>query len=330
MTTVAEAKQSVRTSTLGRISKAAPYAMLALFLIELVAFSILAPGTFATATNFNAIASNSAILGLVTLALLVPLIAGEIDASLPAALTVTSLTAASLMSVYSWPLLPAVLAALVVAVAIGLANGIAVVKLNVPSLITTLGTFTILLAVISGLGGGRVIVEGLPVETLKALSEPRPLGLPLPLWYLTVVALCVWFLTEHTPVGRYWSAIGSSPSAARMAGLRTDRLRLLAFGTGGLLAGIAGIVQLVKSQAGSPNIGADLLFPSLTAAFLSAAAFRLGAYNVRGALLSIALIQFGITGLILMGTPYWTDQLFTGTALILSLVIVRLMRRWTT
>jgi ribose transport system permease protein len=324
-----DAKKSFKTIAFESLSGAAPYAMLALFVVELVFFSVLAPGTFATVVNFNAIATNAAILGLVTMALLVPLIAGEIDASLPAALTVTSLSAASLMANYAWPLLPAVLVAVLLSVAIGLANGFAVVKLKVPSLITTLGSFTILMAVISGLGGGRVIVEGLPVETLKSLAEPRPLGLPLPLWYLAAVALLLWFVTEQTRIGRYWRAIGSSEPAARMAGIQTDRMRLLAFGFGGLLAGLAGIVQLIKAQAGSPNVGADLLFPGLTAAFLSAAAFRLGAYNVRGALLSIALIQFGITGLILIGTPYWADQIFTGVALILSLVIVRVMRRWT-
>jgi ribose transport system permease protein len=216
---------------------------------------------------------------------------------------------------------------LVTGTAIGLCNGLLVVKFRVPSLITTLGSFTIMTAAITGLASGRVIEQGLPKDTLALLSEPRPLGLPLPLFYLAVVALFVWYVTEHTPIGRHWKAIGSSEPGARMAGIRTERYKLLAFAAGGFLAGIAGIVQLLKAQLGSPNVGPDLLFPGLTAAFLSAAAFRLGSYNVRGALLSIALIQFGITGLILIDAPYWMDQVFTGGALILSLAIVRVMRR---
>lgn len=311
----------------GWIAQAAPYGMVFLLIAELIFFSIMAPDTFATRASFNVIVSNSAILGLIVLALLVPLIAGEIDASLPAVLTVASLSAAALMSHLGWPLLPAVLASVLVATCIGFCNGLLVVRFRVPSLITTLGSFTILTAAITGLASGRAIEAGLPKETLQFLSEPKPLGLPLTMYYLLIVAVIVWYVTETTPMGRHWKAIGSSAPAARMAGIRSDRYTLLAFAAGGFLAGIAGTVQLFKAQLGTPNVGPDLLFPGLTAAFLSAAAFKLGSYNVRGAILSIAVIQCGITGLILIGAPYWMDQIFTGSALILSLAIVRVMRR---
>ncbi|MGL4321004.1 MAG: ABC transporter permease, partial [Paracoccaceae bacterium] len=159
--------------------KAAPYGMVVLLIAELIFFSTLAPETFATRASFNVVVSNSAILGLIVMALLVPLIAGEIDASLPAVLTVASLTAAALMSHLAWPLLPALLVAMAVATGIGLCNGLLVVKFRVPSLITTLGTFTILTAAITGLASGRVIEAGLPKATLQLLSEPKPLGLPM-------------------------------------------------------------------------------------------------------------------------------------------------------
>jgi ribose transport system permease protein len=325
-TDVATGKSALAATRQQLMGRLAPYSMVILFVVELLVFSILAPTTFATQANLNVVANSSVILGLITLALLVPLLAGEIDASLPAVLTVTSLTAAALMSYLQWGFVPAVLAALVIATLIGTVNGLMVVKLNIPSLIATLGTFTIVTAAITGLASGRVIEKGLPTEILKLLSEPKPLGLPLPLYYLVAVAVLLWFVTEHTALGRYWKAIGTSEPSARMAGIKTNKMRLLAFAIGGFFAGVAGIAQLTKAQLGSPNVGPDLLFPGLTAAFLSAAAFRLGSYNVRGALLAIAVIQFGVTGLILVGAPYWSDQIFTGLALILSLVIVRVLR----
>ena len=326
--TAPSAELSKAMSLKQRVGSAAPYGMIVILIIELVFFSILAPNTFATRASFYAVASNSAILGLTTMALIVPLIAGEIDASLPAVLTVTSLTAASLMSYFGWPLILAVPFSIVVSTLIGTANGLLVVKLKVPSLITTLGSFTILTAAITGLASGRVIEKNLPVNLLAALSTPKLLGLPLTLYYLAAVAIFVWYLTEHTPIGRYWKAIGSSEESARMAGIRTEPVKLLAFSVGGFFAGIAGTVALFKAQHASPNVGPDFLFPALTAAFLSSAAFRLGTYNVRGAILSIVIIQFGITGLILIGAPYWMDQIFTGSALVLSLVIVRVLRQW--
>jgi ribose transport system permease protein len=208
------------------VGKLAPYGMVVLLAFELAMFSYLAPNTFATTASMNVVASSSAILGLITIALLVPLIAGEIDASLPAVLTVTSLTAASLMSQFSWPLVAAVAASVLLATLIGFINGFLVVRFKVPSLITTLGTFTILIAVITGLAGGRVIEDGLPADTLAMLSEPKPLGIPLPLIYLAVTAFVVWYITEQTPIGRQWKAVGSSTSSAHMVGIQTGRVQL--------------------------------------------------------------------------------------------------------
>jgi ribose transport system permease protein len=306
-----------------------PYGMVLLVVSELVLFSIWAPNTFPTATNFRAVIANQVILGLIVLAILVPLIAGERDASLPAVVAVTSLTAATLMANQAWPLIPSIIVALLFAAVIGFINGWIVVKVGVSSLVTTLGTFTILTGLITALAGGRTISNGLPKKALERLANPRLLGLPLPVYYLLAVAIVVWYVTERTPLGRQWQAVGSSEPAARMAGLRTDRLRILAFTAGGFLAGVAGVVQLVRSQVGSPNIGPNLLFPAFAAAFLGATAFRPGKFNVRGAMLSVALLSFGVVGLIMVGAPYWVDQLFNGGALILSLVLVRYLRRET-
>jgi ribose transport system permease protein len=225
-----------------------PYGMVLLVAFELVLFSVWAPETFPTAVNFRAVIANQVILGLLVLAMLVPLIAGELDASLPAVLTVTSLISASLISSQGWPLIASIAASMLLATLIGLVNGLVVVKIGVSSLVTTLGTFTILTGLITGLAGGRTITDGLPKATLKRFADPRLLGLPLPVYYLAVVAFVVWYVTERTPLGRHWQAVGSCEPAARMAGLRTDRLRVLAFTAGGFLAGIAGVVQLVKAQ----------------------------------------------------------------------------------
>lgn len=305
------------------ISRVLPYAMAGLLVVELVVFSLLAPTVFATPTNFLVVLTNQVVPGILTLAILVPLIAGEFDASLAAVLTVSCLISAWTMSNLGWSLPVAIVVSLALSALIGALNGLVVVVFKVSSLVATLGMFTILTALISGLAGGRTIGENLPTGALAALSEPKPLGIPLPIYYLLAVALLVWYLTERTPVGRYWRAIGSSDASARMSGLRTNRLRMLAFIVGGFLAGLAGTVQLFKAQLGTPNIGPNLLFPALAAAFLGAAAFKLGSFNVWGALLAVLLVQFGTTGLIIIGAPYWLDQVFSGLILVISLVLVR-------
>ena len=310
-----------------RFRAVAPHTMLVILIVEVLGFSVLSPDEFFTSANFRTTLSAQAVLGILTVALLMPLIAGEFDVSLAMVFTTTMVVAAELEVHQAWPLWLAALVALLLAAVIGILTGAIVVFTRADSLVVTLGTMTLLRGFTEAITKGETTtITGGGREILRKLTSPVPLGIPLPVFYLVLVAAVVWFVTEQTPVGRYLYAVGGSAEGARLAGLKTDWLRIGAFGAGGLLSGLAGLLQLAKSTTAGANIGAGFLFPALAAAFLGAASFRLASFNVRGSLVAILLLAVGVTGLRMSGAPLWIDGVFNGAALILAVAVVRFTR----
>jgi ribose transport system permease protein len=307
--------------------RVAPFAMLLALLLEVGLFSALLPGEFATAANFRTTLGTQAVLGILTLGMMMPLIAGEFDVSLAMVFTTSMVVAAHLEANQGWPLWLAALTAVVVATSIGALSGAIVVITRADSLVVTLGMLTVLRGLTEAITeGDTTTVAGASGDLLRNVSNPAPLGVPLPVYYLAFVAGVVWYVTEQTTLGRYWHAVGGSVEGARLTGLRVDRLRIGAFALGGLLAGLAGLLQLAKSATAGANFGAGFLFPALSAAFLGAAGFRLGAFNVRGAITAILLLAVGVTGIRMSGAPLWIDEVFNGAALVVAVATVRLIR----
>jgi len=91
-------------------------------------------------------------------------------------------------------------------------------------------------------------VAGITVDFTK-FGRDKFLTLPLPVFYLAAVAFVLWYLLGHTPFGRYLYAIGANPNAARLAGLKVGRMKLIAFMISGMLASFAGIVLTMQLGA---------------------------------------------------------------------------------
>jgi ribose transport system permease protein len=299
------------------------YALLAMLLLEVCVFSLLAPSEFGTFANLRATLLGEPALGILTLAVLIPLIAGEFDVSLAAVFTTAMLVAGSLIASTSLPLMAALAAAVAISALIGAVTGFLVVITRANSLIVSLGMMILLRGFAEALTEGSTInVRSESADSLRLFSSGLLYGFG-PVLCLAAVALLVWYTTEMTPLGRRWHAVGGSPEGARLLGLNTDALRIGAFAAGGGLAGLAGIVQLSGSLAATPSFGSGFLFPAIAAAFLGAAGFRIGTFNVMGSLVAIFVLSVGVTGIKTLGAPNWIDGVFYGGALIAAVAIVR-------
>ena len=89
----------------------------------------------------------------------------------------------------------------------------------------------------------------------------------MPVVYLLLVALVVWYVLEHTPLGRYMYALGGSKEASRLAGLNVARLTVITFTLTGFLCGVGGVIQAASLGVGNPSVGPPLLLPAFAAAF---------------------------------------------------------------
>lgn len=303
-----------------RLSK---YAIVVALVAVIGLFSFLRPETYFAIGNFGSIMQANSSIVLVSLALMLPLITGHFDLSVATMAGFGGVLAAGLLSfgiISSWPL--AILIVAVVGALVGLVNGFLVAVLKLHSLVVTLGTQTLLFGAILWFSRGQVIYDGLPAGFL-AVGQSRPLGIPLPFYYALVVAIILWFVLYYRPVGRRLYAIGGSEDAARLTGINVEKSVIGAFVVGGVLAGLAGVVQVSQNGSASPTSGAEFLLPAIAACFLGETSIRRGFYNVWGTFVAVFLVAAGTSGLFMLGARVWVQPVFNGVVLIGAVILAK-------
>ena len=194
-----------------------------LWALFIIVFGIWVPDQFLTSATLHSVAAQQAVTGIVALAILIPLAAGLYDLSVGATAGLVSVTTVVLMNDHGWSPVPAMAFGMGVALTIGLTNAFIVVRLGVNSFIATLGVSSILSAT-------QVIVshnaQPLPPtgEAWNNFTQTTVGGFQIVVLYMLIIAVVLWWLTAHTPAGRYLYAIGGNPEAARLSGVRIQKL----------------------------------------------------------------------------------------------------------
>jgi len=295
----------------------------ALYLLGLIflIFGLWIPETFLTSATFKLVLSDQVVIGLLGLAVLIPLSAGAFD------LSCGSMLAFSLV-VVSWfeqetglNGIVSSLLALGACVVAGFLSGLVVVKFRVNSFIATLGMSQVLAAATLYISGNRQIT-GVFSSTFLEFGRKELLGIPIVVYYLAAIALVIWYVLEWTPLGRHLLATGANHDAARLAGVRTDRMVWGGLVASAFIAGIAGLVYGAKVGSFSNTFGTPLLFPAFAAVFFGATQFKTRA-NVWGTLIAVYALAFGVKGLQLAfeGGVYWITPLFNGLALLIAVAL---------
>ncbi len=284
----------------------------------IILFSVWQPKLFPTGATVHSVAANRAIVALLALGVLVPLIGGVFDLAIGATANLATLSAVLLIS-RGYNIAVAAVIAILIGTLIGAINGFIVVKLRVGSFIATLGMASVLAAT-------QIIVTGnkqprTPVDSAwDAFTQTKVLGFQIVVVYMLVIGFVLWWALSRTPAGRYLYAIGSSPEAARLSGVRVDYYTWISLIASGTIAGIAGV--LYASLTGpSLSYGPSLLLPAFAAVFLGSTQFIPGRYNVWGTILAIYVLATGVKGLQLVTDVVWLDLMFSGVALIAAVAV---------
>jgi ribose transport system permease protein len=320
----AETRARARTAVDPR-DLVARYAVVLVLALMILIFSLLRPNTFASIPTLKSIAVTESVLLVVALGVVVALAAGEFDLSVASVLGFTGGLLAHLTAIEGWPAGWAVLATLLAALAVGVTNGIFVVRFGVNSFITTLGTATLVTGVATAIFGA-VTIGGIPREITRPVREDI-LGLGAPFFYAIALAVVVWYVFEQTPVGRYLFFTGEGREAARLAGVRVDRIRFGALVTSAFLAWVAGMLLVGQTGAANATFGNPFLLPAFAAGFLGATTIKVGRYNAWGTVVAVYLLAVGTTGLQLLGAADWVTDVFNGGALVLAVTLARLAAR---
>ncbi len=268
--------------------------------------------------------TSQALILLLALVATVVLRSGGFDLSI-AQTMVASAAITIVLSKAGVPLLVSMLAALALGALVGLVNALLVVKVGVDSFVTTLGSYSALAGLCYFVTGSS-IVSGAPAELIAVVRSPI-LGIPAATWFAWLLAIALWYVYEKTPLGRYLLFIGGNPAAARLAGIRVDRIRIGAYLASGLLASLVGFVFLGWFGAVDPGVGAQFMLQPLAAAFLGTTAVVLGRFNAFGTVIAVYLLVVGITGLQVLGAQTWVTNVFYGVALVVAVTAAKIADR---
>ncbi len=305
------------------------FALVILFVATMIFFTVWSKtsGKFLTAPNIRNVLSSQAVIGILAMAILVPLTCGEFDFSVGSIAGLTQVLCAGFMSRLGWPVGLAILVPVAIGAFVGLSNGNTIARIGVNSLIVTLGVASVLAGIVEWYTSGQSIITNIS-PTLIKLGSSNWIGIPRPVYYLAGVALLIYYLLEHTPFGRYLQSIGSNADAARLVGLRVDMLVLLAFVISGTVAGFAGVLWVGSTGVGSPQLGnVTQTLQALAAVYLGSTAIKPGRFNVVGTLVAIFFLAFTVNGLSLAGVQSWIQDVFNGAALFVAVLISTILGR---
>lgn len=251
------------------------FAVVILYLV----FGLISPGMFKLSQVLN-ILQVAAFLGTVTIGQTIALLAGGIDLSVSGVVTMTNIVVAAVMNGQPERVFLAVGICLLLAVLVGLVNGILITVARVTPLIVTLATNSILFGAALVYTGGAP--HGSVTRGFAQLGQGSLLGFPLSaLFWLGLAAVMFW-LMQKTVYGRRLYAVGANPQAARQMGVRVNLVLISAYILSSLMACLAGLLLTAYINLPSLGIGTQYQFASVAAAVVGGASLTGGIGSIMG------------------------------------------------
>ncbi len=285
------------------------FAALAVFI-----FFALAAANFLAAGNLLGIAKQASHIAILGIGFSLALTASELDLSFANLASLAAVATGILVHAGQPPLL-AIAAGLAVGLTGGLANGLVVTLLKVPSLIATLAMAAIANGLAFMLTGGVSVVGRWPAA-FTDLGRGTLLGLPALVWWMAGTVVLAILLLKQTRIGFRLLCTGESVSAARLAGLPVRRLKLLGLVLSGLCAGLTAVLLTASLSSAAPNMAGDFLLTAIAAVMLGMTMFEPGHPNIPGTLVGALTIGMLGNGLVLLGAPYYVQDIALGFIII--------------
>lgn len=297
--------------------------LVALLVLVAGVFSVLIPQVFWSAANFQSIASQVPVVGILTLAMAITMLTGGINLSIIATANASALVMAwvctHLEPTFS-SLIVMLLAGGTVALVVGIINGVLISVVRVSPILATLGIMTLLKGVNVLISKGSAI-SNFPNYVL-ALDRSYFLGVPVPLYLFAVVALLLWLMLAKTPLGRQIYLSGSNEKATFFSGINTRRTLIWVYVISSLLCAVAALLMMSKLNSAKASYGESLLLITILATVLGGVNPDGGFGKVFGIVLALFLLQMLESGLNIMGVSSYITMALWGS-LLLAFIFVK-------
>ena len=272
-----------------------------LLLVVLVAlFQIRSGGVFLDYNNLRGILSFLPELALIGIGVTLLMIAGEFDLSVGSVFALGPMTMAVLMT-HGWPFWPAFAIGLLACAAIGFINGWVTIEFDIPSFITTLGMLFMarsLTVVVSGGFPPRLDFDKIPEHLFVAYVGPGQMFRASFVWF-AAIAVVMSLLLSRTNFGNWVRATGGFLPAAQAMGIPTRWVKITCFIICSLLAGFAGIIQVLRLGSPLPSLGIGYELQAVAAAVIGGTSLAGGIGSILGGIIGATLIRVIDNGMVM-------------------------------
>ncbi|MCO6451220.1 MAG: ABC transporter permease [Caldilineales bacterium] len=314
------------SNRLGQFRQRQNWAVIVTILVICVITALINP-VFLKPTNLINIVRQISILGIVASGMTILMIAGGIDLSVGAALSLAGVICGSILA-SGYGQVTAVVAGIAVGALIGLVNGAIVVTTQVQPFISTLGMMSILQGLALFVTGGRQI-PNLDGDFFAAIGGGMIGFIPVPVVILLAVVMISHFLLQHTKWGRRWYALGGNEETAFLSGVNVSRYKISVYIITGVCVGIAAVTLASRIGAALPLMGSGYELQSIAAVVIGGVSLSGGRGNILGTFLGVLLLGVISNSLNMLNVSAFFQTMAVGLIILLAVIANQYSQRRT-
>ncbi|QEK10991.1 ribose ABC transporter permease [Crassaminicella thermophila] len=293
-------------------------------IIGLVIFSLiisfLSP-RFLTVSNILNVLRQTSINAIIAAGMTFVILTGGIDLSVGSVLAFCGAVSAYFISAGVNVFL-AVMASLIIGALVGLFSGVMISKGKVQPFIATLVTMTVLR------GATLVFTNGMPItlgsdkgaEFFSKIGGGYFLGIPIPVYLMTLVFIIAYYILTQTRLGRYVYALGGNEEASKLSGLNVSKIKLSVYAISGMLAAAAGIIITSRLSSANPNAGVGYELDAIAAVVLGGTSLAGGAGSILGTIIGALIIGILNNALNLLNVSSYYQMIAKGIVIAIAVL----------
>lgn len=295
-------------------------------LLMIIGASIVSP-YFLEYYNLQSVIRDLSFVGMIAIAQSLLLLIGELDLSVGKIASLVGIIVGMLMvnmGINPWL---SILLGLLLGLTLGAINGLIITKLRLSPMVATIGMQGVYGGINLVLTKGKTIT-GIPDE-IRFLGRDSIGVIPIPFIFTLLVLIGVLFLVKKTKTGRYIYAVGNNKEAAKILGIKVDKIRVMMYGIVGCISGLAGILYVARLGSAQSAVGESWPMNSIAASVIGGVSLTGGIGNPAGALIGAAIISVIQNVIVLVGVNvYWQDAV-SGIVVVLAISLSSISEMYT-
>lgn len=302
---------------LGSLLKPRSVQLIVVIILMILVMTISHGKRFANSGNVKALLISFVSTGMVSIGMMGLLITGVFDLSVGSTYAMAMIMVGYSLKVWNVSSIPAIFFTLCICLLIGIMNGILVTKMKINPLIATLA----MMGIVRGL---TVVIGGVGVrlpDSIKVLGQADFLGLRIPIWIFFVIAVIFIVLFKNLKFFRKFYFVGGNEEAAKLCGIRVNRIRFAGYMIIALLTGIAGVLHAARLGSSTAQVGMGMELSVIAGVVIGGASLKGGKGTILGGIMGAFFMAIVFNIMVISGVSAYWQQIVNGVILVLAVYL---------